>query len=93
MCPHTKINANSGIGANVCPTIVDTVPNMTVINAAKTNAVNGDDITIGNWSAMNTLHITMIPIDISRKFDIGCGRETKTDGESARPLGDGIFLI
>lgn len=44
----TKINANNGNGANVRPTIVDTVPSMIVINAANTNAVNGDDITIGN---------------------------------------------
>lgn len=49
-----------GNGANVVATLAATNPNETVISAAKPSAVNGDDITIGNCSAIKTPHIIII---------------------------------
>lgn len=61
----TKISENIGKGDNVVATFAATEPNETVINTANPSAVNGDDITIGNWSAINTPHIIIIVNNIN----------------------------
>lgn len=84
-CLLTKINANIGSGDNVGATLAAIEPNETVINAAKPSAVNGDDMTIGNCSAIRTPHmirivktVKMISVSVYVPKEEGGGKSFRT---------------
>lgn len=50
-------------------------PNETVTNMANPSAVTGDDMTIGNWSAISTPHIMRIVKTVNSISVIDCNEK------------------